>query len=200
MVKRQVIVRCLLLDWNHWMSVHAMNFYFYLWLLKILWPEKTSSWCQWRHCWIFTHKSTYGVRYRTGSPGQLGLQVTGFPGHWVTKCDPVPSLARSVLTLLVVHQGSDLINCLWLFYDHLVPAYPGSPGQRDVKQLYVCMCNIKKSLKNYIQWHSCSRHSWWEWIYVSCHWECTDVGWLFVTLSAHHIQQCHQDSSCACRQ
>ena len=28
----KVIVRCLLLDWNHWMSVHAMNFYFYLWL------------------------------------------------------------------------------------------------------------------------------------------------------------------------
>ena len=39
----KVIVRCLLLDWNHWMSVHVMNFYFYLWSLKILWPEKTSS-------------------------------------------------------------------------------------------------------------------------------------------------------------
>jgi len=34
----KVIVRCLLLDWNHWMSVHAMNFYFYLWLLKICTP------------------------------------------------------------------------------------------------------------------------------------------------------------------
>jgi len=39
----KVIVRCLLLDWNHWMSVYAMNFYFYLWLLKILRPENTSS-------------------------------------------------------------------------------------------------------------------------------------------------------------
>ena len=39
----KVIVRCLLLDWNLWMSVHAMNFYFYLWLLKTLWPENTSS-------------------------------------------------------------------------------------------------------------------------------------------------------------
>ena len=38
----KVTVRCLLLDWNHWMSVHAMNVYFYLWLLKILWPENTS--------------------------------------------------------------------------------------------------------------------------------------------------------------
>ena len=27
--------------------------------------------------------STFGVHYRTGSPGQLGLRVAGFPGHWV---------------------------------------------------------------------------------------------------------------------
>jgi len=44
---------------------------------------------------FFTHKSTFGVLYRTGSPGQLGLRVAGFPGHWVTKCDPVPSLVRT---------------------------------------------------------------------------------------------------------
>ena len=30
-----------------------------------------------------THKSTFGVYYRTGSPGQLGLRVARFPGHWV---------------------------------------------------------------------------------------------------------------------
>jgi len=35
-------------------------------LLKILWPE-----------------NFFGVHYRTGSPGQLGLRVAGFPGHWV---------------------------------------------------------------------------------------------------------------------
>jgi len=29
------------------------------------------------------HKSTFGVHYRTGSPGQPGLRVAGFPGHWV---------------------------------------------------------------------------------------------------------------------
>jgi len=29
------------------------------------------------------HKSTFGLHYRTGSPGQLGLRVAGFPGHWV---------------------------------------------------------------------------------------------------------------------
>ena len=39
-----------------------------------------------------THKSTFGVHYRTGSPGQLGLRVAEFPGDWVTKCDPVPCL------------------------------------------------------------------------------------------------------------
>ena len=32
---------------------------------------------------FFTHKSTFGVHYRTGSLGQLGLRVAGFPGHWV---------------------------------------------------------------------------------------------------------------------
>jgi len=44
--------------------------------------------------YFFTHrpKSTFGVHYRTGSPGQLGHRVAGFPGHWVTKCYPVPSL------------------------------------------------------------------------------------------------------------
>ena len=42
--------------------------------------------------YFFTHKSIFGVHYRIGSPGQLGLRVAGFPGHWVTKCDPVPSL------------------------------------------------------------------------------------------------------------
>ena len=26
----KVIVRCLLLDWNHWMSVYAMNFFFHV--------------------------------------------------------------------------------------------------------------------------------------------------------------------------
>ena len=33
--------------------------------------------------YFFTHKSTFGVHRRTGSPGQLGLRVAGFPGHWV---------------------------------------------------------------------------------------------------------------------
>ena len=40
-------------------------------------------------------KSTFGVHYSTGSPGQLGLRVGDFPGslgRWVTKCDPVPCL------------------------------------------------------------------------------------------------------------
>ena len=55
------------------MSVYAMNFYFYLRLLKNSLALE----------YFFTHKSTFGVHYRTGSPGQLGLRVAGFPGHWV---------------------------------------------------------------------------------------------------------------------
>jgi len=38
------------------------------------------------------------VHCGTGSPGQLGLRVAGFPGslgRWVTKCDPDPCLVRA---------------------------------------------------------------------------------------------------------
>ena len=38
--------------------------------------------------YFFTHKSTFGVHYRTGSPGRW---ITGSLGRRVTKCDPVPS-------------------------------------------------------------------------------------------------------------
>ena len=31
--------------------------------------------------YFFTHKSTFGIHYRTGSPGQLVLRVTGSLGH-----------------------------------------------------------------------------------------------------------------------
>ena len=79
----KVIVRCLLLDWNHWMPVRAMNFYFYLWLLK-----NSLAWE-----YFFTHKSTFGVHYRTGSPGQLGLRVAAFPGHWVAGSQNVTDIA-----------------------------------------------------------------------------------------------------------
>ena len=68
----KVIVRCLLLDWNHWMSVHVMNFYFYLWSLKILWPEKTSSLIS-RHL-EFIIEQGHRVNWVSGS---LDSRVTG---------------------------------------------------------------------------------------------------------------------------
>ena len=69
------------------MSVHAMDFHFYLRLLQILWPENTSSHIS-RHL-------DFKVHYITGSAGQLvspGRWIPGSLGRWVTKCDPVPSL------------------------------------------------------------------------------------------------------------
>ena len=76
----KVIVRCLLLDWNHWMSVLAMNFYFYIWLLKILWPENTSSHMS-RHLEFITEQG-HQVNWVSGS---LDSRVTGSLGHimWV---------------------------------------------------------------------------------------------------------------------
>ena len=77
-------VRCLLLDWYHWMSVLVMNFYFYLWLLKLLWPENTSS--------HMTRHFEFIIEQVTGSTGSPGRWIPGSLGRWVTKCDPVPSL------------------------------------------------------------------------------------------------------------
>jgi len=62
----KVIARCLLLDWNHWMSVHAMNFYLYVWLLKIRTP---------------LHISRYLECIIEQSPGQLGRWIPGSLGH-----------------------------------------------------------------------------------------------------------------------
>jgi len=72
----KVIFRCLLLDWNHWMSVHAMNFYFYLWLLKILRPENTSSHIS-RHL-EFIIEQGHRVNWVSGS---LDSRVTGSLSH-----------------------------------------------------------------------------------------------------------------------
>jgi len=74
----KVIARCLLLDWNHWMSVHVMNFYFYLCLLKILWPENrpTSSHIS-RHL-EFIIEQGHRVNWVSGS---LDSRATGSLGH-----------------------------------------------------------------------------------------------------------------------
>jgi len=74
----KVIVRCLLLDWNHWLSVHAMNFYFYLWLLKILWPENTSSHIHVSRHLEFIIEQGHRVNWVSGS---LDFRVTGSLGH-----------------------------------------------------------------------------------------------------------------------
>jgi len=43
-----------------------------------------------------THKSTFGVHYRTGSTGSPGRWIPGSLGRWVTKCDPVPCRLSAV--------------------------------------------------------------------------------------------------------
>ena len=93
----KVIVRCLLLDWNHWISVRAMNFYLYLWLLKILWPENPSSHIS-RHLGFQRHR----VNWVSGSLDSRG--------HWVTKCDPVPCLDTTGHTTSLVITVGDQEN------------------------------------------------------------------------------------------
>jgi len=50
---------------------------------------------------FFTHKSTLGVHYRTGSSGQLGLRVAGFPGHWVAGSQNVSQFHLYCLPILL---------------------------------------------------------------------------------------------------
>jgi len=78
MLKWQRSLSGVLLDWNHWMSVHAMNlnFYFYLWLLKTLWCENTSSHIS-RYL-EFSIEQGHPVNWVSGS---LDSRVTGSLGH-----------------------------------------------------------------------------------------------------------------------
>ena len=99
----KVIVSCLLLDWNHWMSVHAMNFYIYPWLLKILWPENTFSHLS-RHL-EFIIEQGHQVNWVSGS---LDSRVTGSLGHkmWPSSISAVHTLCASV------HQTAKLVAAL----------------------------------------------------------------------------------------
>ena len=50
--------------------------------------------------YFFTHKSKFGVHYRTGSTGSTGSPgrwIPGSLGRWVRKYDPVPSLMSTRL-------------------------------------------------------------------------------------------------------
>ena len=100
----KVVVRCLLLDWNHWMSVHAMNFYFYLWLLKILWPENTFSHIS-RHL-EFIIEQGHRVNWVSGS---LDSRVTWSLGH---KISDSHSLSYSAFPLLLSNSAKRSLEAL----------------------------------------------------------------------------------------
>jgi len=100
-------VRYLLLDWNHWMSVHPMNFYFYLWLLKILWPENTSSHIR-RHL-EFIIEQGHRVNWVSGS---LDSRVTGSLGHemWPSSVSGSFHLATTRRSFASVHAFKQRIR------------------------------------------------------------------------------------------
>jgi len=63
---------------------------------------------------------------------QLGLRVAGFPGYWVTKCDPVPCLTSVRRRIRSQHssgglQGSCAANSLW----RCVPRPAGTDRRTD---------------------------------------------------------------------
>ena len=73
------------------------------------------------------HKSTFGVHYRTGSPGQLGLRVAGFPGHWVAGSQNVtqfhvcqPPLSSIIKSRRLTFLKSSVV---WLLCGHAIPRW-----------------------------------------------------------------------------
>jgi len=52
------------------------------------------------------HKSTFGVHYRTGSPGHLGLRVAGFPGLWVAGSQNVTQFHLRWTATATIQWGS----------------------------------------------------------------------------------------------
>ena len=58
------------------------------------------------------HKSTFGVHYRTGSPGHLGLRVAGFLGHWVAGSQNVTQFHVWYIPLALVASWSCLLQLL----------------------------------------------------------------------------------------
>ena len=136
----KVIVRCLLLDWNHWMSVHAMNFYLYLWLLKILWPGNTSSHIS-RHL-EFIIEQGHRVNWFSGS---LDSRVTGSLGHkmWPSSISGGDADARVT--------GSTCGRSVWVgsvqftykhLFTHLQCSYsaPGKGAEYCDENVSVCVC------------------------------------------------------------
>jgi len=71
----------------------------------LLLPLTIKNYLAWEY--FFTHKSTFGVHYRTGSTGSPGRWIPGSLGRWVTKCDQVPSLANWAQWVLHRQQGPE---------------------------------------------------------------------------------------------
>ena len=56
--------------------------------------------------YFFARKSTFGVHYRTGSPGHLGLRVAGFPGLWVAGSQNVTQFHLRWTATATIQWGS----------------------------------------------------------------------------------------------
>jgi len=67
----------------------------------VLLPISIKNSLAWEY--FFAQKSTFGIHYRTGSLGQLGLRVAGFPGHWVA--GPATANLASVLFPMTEQDG-----------------------------------------------------------------------------------------------
>ena len=107
------------------------------WSSKFYFPEACKRQTAIKTCKPLAHckrlsavqlKSTVGVHYRTGSPGQLGLRVAGFPGHWVAGSQnvtqfhvcPQPQLSSIIKSRRLTFLKSSVV---WLLCGHAIPRW-----------------------------------------------------------------------------
>jgi len=65
------------------------------------------------------HKSTFGVHYRTGSPGQLGLRVAGFPDHWVAGSQNATHAVQCLVSISLSQFGLQISSVSESCYCHI---------------------------------------------------------------------------------
>ena len=105
------------------------------------------------------HKSTFGVHHRTGLPGQLGLRVAGFPGHWVAGSQNVTQFHVWLLLLSLVCLRSDIARRLRLEKKYL-RATTGSAKRHQRHATYAMLRAVTNTSRRPLEtWKSTTERS-----------------------------------------
>ena len=97
------------------------------------------------------HKWTFGIHYRTGSPGQLGLRVAGFPGHWVAGSQNVTQFHvwSASIFLGSQHWRCPLVAALRRRQQMWIEGTARqTDGQTDTRPLQLILCGQRQQISH----------------------------------------------------